>query len=158
MWIKASSEDAGEVQKYVVDHPGAIIGGFFGLICNFSVYVLGLFKMLVVALFVLVVVIDGKGKSFWQRSVPIYGQKLDRRELWQKSLNIRKRPPLKKLSHRRDNRCSFRDADHEDTDSLYLSGGSCREDPRCLCDVPNVVGAVETGLPEFRMNLVQVSL
>ncbi len=40
-------------EKCVVDHPGAIIGGFWALVCNF-LFTFGLFKMLVVALFVLV--------------------------------------------------------------------------------------------------------
>ena len=46
--------------KYVVDHPGAIIGGFLGLLFAIFLFTFGLFKMLVVALFVLVGVAIGQ--------------------------------------------------------------------------------------------------
>ena len=47
-------------KKYVVDHPGAIIGGFLGLLFAIFLFTFGLFKMLVVALFVLVGVAIGQ--------------------------------------------------------------------------------------------------
>ena len=47
-------------KKYVVDHPGAIIGGFLGLLFAVFLFTFGLFKMLVVALFVLVGVAIGQ--------------------------------------------------------------------------------------------------
>lgn len=47
-------------KKYVVDHPGAIIGGFLGLLFAIFLFTFGLFKMLVVALFVLVGVAVGQ--------------------------------------------------------------------------------------------------
>lgn len=46
--------------KYVVGHPGAIIGGFLGLLFAILLFTFGLFKMLVVALFVLVGVAIGQ--------------------------------------------------------------------------------------------------
>lgn len=50
----------GKCKKYVVDHPGAIIGGFLGLLFAILLFTFGLFKMLVVALFVLVGVAIGQ--------------------------------------------------------------------------------------------------
>lgn len=47
-------------KKYVVDHPGAIIGGFLGLLFAILLFTFGLFKMLVVALFVLIGVAIGQ--------------------------------------------------------------------------------------------------
>lgn len=47
-------------KKYVVDHSGAIIGGFLGLLFAIFLFTFGLFKMLVVALFVLVGVAIGQ--------------------------------------------------------------------------------------------------
>lgn len=47
-------------KKYVVDHPGTIIGGFLGLLFAIFLFTFGLFKMLVVALFVLVGVAIGQ--------------------------------------------------------------------------------------------------
>ena len=47
-------------KKYVVDHPGAIIGGFLGLLFAILLFTFGLFKMLVVALVVLVGVAVGQ--------------------------------------------------------------------------------------------------
>ena len=47
-------------KKYVVDHPGAIIGGFLGLLVAIFLFTFGLLKMLVVALFVLVGVAIGQ--------------------------------------------------------------------------------------------------
>lgn len=47
-------------KKYVVGHPGAIIGGFLGLLFAIFLFTFGLFKMLVVALFVLVGVAIGQ--------------------------------------------------------------------------------------------------
>lgn len=47
-------------KKYVVDHPGAIIGGFLGLLFAIFLFTFGLFKMLVVALFVMVGVAIGQ--------------------------------------------------------------------------------------------------
>ena len=47
-------------KKYFVDHPGAIIGGFLGLLFAIFLFTFGLFKMLVVALFVLVGVAIGQ--------------------------------------------------------------------------------------------------
>ena len=47
-------------KKYVVDHPGAIIGGFLGLLFAIFLFTFGLFKMLVVALFVLIGVAIGQ--------------------------------------------------------------------------------------------------
>lgn len=47
-------------KKYAVDHPGAIIGGFLGLLFAILLFTFGLFKMLVVALFVLVGVAIGQ--------------------------------------------------------------------------------------------------
>ncbi len=47
-------------KKYVVSHPGAIIGGFLGLLFAIFLFTFGLFKMLVVALFVLVGVAIGQ--------------------------------------------------------------------------------------------------
>ena len=47
-------------KKYVVDHTGAIIGGFLGLLFAIFLFTFGLFKMLVVALFVLVGVAIGQ--------------------------------------------------------------------------------------------------
>ena len=47
-------------KKYVVDHPGAIIGGFLGLLFAIFLFTFGLFNMLVVALFVLVGVAIGQ--------------------------------------------------------------------------------------------------
>lgn len=47
-------------KKYVVDHPGAIIGGFLGLLFAIFLFTFGLFKMLVVALFVLVGIAIGQ--------------------------------------------------------------------------------------------------
>ncbi len=49
-----------QCKKYVVDHPGAIIGGFLGLLFAIFLFTFGLFKMLVVALFVLVGVAIGQ--------------------------------------------------------------------------------------------------
>lgn len=47
-------------KKYVVDHPGAIIGGFLGLLFAILLFTFGLFKMLIVALFVLIGVAIGQ--------------------------------------------------------------------------------------------------
>mgnify|MGYP001746135773 FL=1 len=47
-------------KKYVVDHTGAIIGGFLGLLFAILLFTFGLFKMLVVALFVLIGVAIGQ--------------------------------------------------------------------------------------------------
>ena len=47
-------------KKYVVDHPGAIIGGFLGLLFAIFLFTFGLFKMLIVALFVLIGVAIGQ--------------------------------------------------------------------------------------------------
>ena len=49
-----------QCKKYVVGHPGAIIGGFLGLLFAIFLFTFGLFKMLVVALFVLVGVAIGQ--------------------------------------------------------------------------------------------------
>ena len=49
-----------QFKKYVVGHPGAIIGGFLGLLFAIFLFTFGLFKMLVVALFVLVGVAIGQ--------------------------------------------------------------------------------------------------
>ena len=47
-------------KKYVVDHPGAIIGGFLGLLFAIFLFTFGLFKMLVGALFVMLGVSIGQ--------------------------------------------------------------------------------------------------
>ena len=47
-------------KKYVVDHPRDIIVGFLGLLFAIFLFTFGLFKMLVVALFVLVGVAIGQ--------------------------------------------------------------------------------------------------
>ena len=47
-------------KKYVVVHPGAVIGGFVGLLFAILLFIFGLFKMLIVALFVLVGVTIGQ--------------------------------------------------------------------------------------------------
>ena len=47
-------------KKYVVGHPGAVIGGFVGLLFAILLFTFGLFKMLIVALFVLVGVTVGQ--------------------------------------------------------------------------------------------------
>ena len=49
-----------QCKKYVVGHPGDIIGGFLGLFFAIFLFTFGLFKMLVVALFVLVGVAIGQ--------------------------------------------------------------------------------------------------
>jgi uncharacterized membrane protein len=49
-----------QCKKYVVGHTGAIIGGFLGLLFAILLFTFGLFKMLVVALFVLVGVAIGQ--------------------------------------------------------------------------------------------------
>ena len=49
-----------QCKKYVVGHPGAIIGGVLGLLFAIFLFTFGLFKMLVVALFVLVGVAIGQ--------------------------------------------------------------------------------------------------
>lgn len=49
-----------QCKKYVVGYPGAIIGGFLGLLFAIFLFTFGLFKMLVVALFVLVGVAIGQ--------------------------------------------------------------------------------------------------
>ena len=49
-----------QCKKYVVGHPGAISGGFLGLLFAILLFTFGLFKMLVVALFVLVGVAIGQ--------------------------------------------------------------------------------------------------
>lgn len=49
-----------QCKKYVVGHPGAIIGGFLGLLFAIFLFTFGLFKMLVVALFALVGVAIGQ--------------------------------------------------------------------------------------------------
>lgn len=49
-----------QCKKYVVGQPGAIIGGFLGLLFAIFLFTFGLFKMLVVALFVLVGVAIGQ--------------------------------------------------------------------------------------------------
>lgn len=49
-----------QCKKHVVGHPGAIIGGFLGLLFAIFLFTFGLFKMLVVALFVLVGVAIGQ--------------------------------------------------------------------------------------------------
>ena len=48
-----------QCKKYVVGHPGAIIG-FLGLLFAIFLFTFGLFKMLVVALFVLIGVAIGQ--------------------------------------------------------------------------------------------------
>ena len=49
-----------QCKKYVVGHPGAIIGGFLGLLFAILLFTFGLFKMLIVALFVLIGVAIGQ--------------------------------------------------------------------------------------------------
>lgn len=49
-----------QCKKYVLDHPGAIIGGFVGLLFAILLFTFGLFKMLIVVLFVLVGVAIGQ--------------------------------------------------------------------------------------------------
>ena len=49
-----------QCKKYDFDHPGAIVGGFVGLLFAILLFTFGLFKMLIVVLFVLVGVAIGQ--------------------------------------------------------------------------------------------------
>ena len=50
-----------QCKKYVLDHPGAIIGGFAGLLFAILLFTFGLFKMLIRFL--------TERQLFWQRFV-----------------------------------------------------------------------------------------